>query len=273
MWTASFGSATRRARRRALLAGVVVSLIASGCSATLPFQNNASTPGADARPPSWHTGAAGQVAGSLHGIACPTPDQYWAGGAIEIGGAGRPLMEPYAAGTWSVANTPAIPDGMFFGVACSGPGDCWAVGRVAAANGPQPLIEHYTGTGWSVVATPSTAGWLSSVGCPGTNDYWAVGIGARDSRQLTGVTCATATRCWAVGSHWGPSTQPLIEQSLRGGWATADSPSLPGGGHTELSAVTCPSTTCWAVGTRNSGSRTLAAAPLIESTSVRAAGP
>lgn len=69
---------------------------------------------------------------------------------------------------------------------------------------------------------------------------------ANTNNLLYGVTCASATDCWAVGNN--SPYQTLIEQNTGGAWTQVSSPS-PGSGQNLLYSVTCVSTAdCWAVG-------------------------
>ncbi len=92
-------------------------------------------------------------------------------------------------------------------------------------------MEHYAGTGWNPV--PAAAAQR------GTLD------------ELSGVSCLSATDCWAVGVRSGLHPGNLIEHyGPHEGWTVADPPAPQG----ELYAVNCePSLRqCWAVGSSSS---------------------
>ena len=117
---------------------------------------------------------------------------------------------------------------------------CMAVGHYfgQTSNVNKTLIELWDGTTWSVVPTPNR------------------GSGPDD--DLSGVSCASAGACTAVGSYLNSSThfgQTLIESWNGTTWSLAPSPSRGTGGNS-LAAVSCASAdACMAVGTH--GNRTL----------------
>ena len=115
------------------------------------------------------------------------------------------------------------------GVTCFGASDCWAVGSSGTPETSTNLIEHYNGTAWSLGTAPSfSAGIYSLLGrdlrqrhvCwavgyerSGTlsaliEEYsagaWSVATGAAISGavdfEFAGVTCVSASECWAVGT-------------------------------------------------------------------------
>jgi hypothetical protein len=94
------------------------------------------------------------------------------------------------------------------------------------SNVAQTLVEHWDGISWSIV--------------PSNNSNSA------QNNYLFGVTCASASECWAVGYFFnGSSTQALIERWDGTAWAIATSPSIGN----RLFGVTCVSASqCWAVG-------------------------
>src|SRR5207244_865516 len=97
----------------------------------------------------------------------------------------------------------------------------------AAAPPSMPLAP--TAANWTIVASPNTS---------------------TTQNNLLGVTCVSASDCWAVGSNVAGSGAPrtLIEHWDGTVWAVVSSPnaSLP---NNVLSSVTCVSASdCWAVG-------------------------
>src|SRR5438105_4011598 len=128
-------------------------------------------------------------------------------------------------------------------VTCVSANDCWAVGSYWNGSNDQALIEHYDGTSWSVVASPSpgptNGSYLVAITCLNANSCWAVGsyslastgtIGFGNTpvgelplieyydgtvwsivtsppgppyTVLRGVSCLSATDCWAVGHYGG----------------------------------------------------------------------
>ena len=134
---------------------------------------------------------------------------------------------------WSVVSDRLPSGGSLNAVACVSGDVCWAVGAVDDGNHSQLLIEHGIGGKWAIVRAPA----MSTA--PGA------------SPALSGVTCVTATDCWAVGSaatEGGPAVQPLIAHYAGSGWSLVNGPHITGSGG-ELSAVACVNADdCWAVG-------------------------
>jgi hypothetical protein len=99
------------------------------------------------------------------------------------------------------------------------------------------VVLALSDTGRGSVAPPSPIGTTSPSPPPTFPDY-----------ALNGVTCLSASDCWAVGvsSSVNGTTQPLIEHYAGSSWAMVSTPkSNPG----SLSGVTCLSAAdCWAVG-------------------------
>src|SRR5205085_298509 len=137
---------------------------------------------------------------------------------------------------WSIipsANTSPTQQNFLNGVTCASASDCWAVGYY---NDPgiienSTLIEHWDGILWSIVTSPN----------PGTQNI------------LNGVTCASASECWAVGydgpgSGDNPGGHSLIEQWNGTSWSIVSSPTITGALN-DLYSVACASASeCWAVG-------------------------
>jgi hypothetical protein len=99
----------------------------------------------------------------------------------------------------------------------------------------QTLVEHWNGMTWKIVASPNQ---------PGLTD-----------NGLTGVSCVSAIDCTAVG-HWSNDVvgRTLVEHWNGAKWSIVASPSPAGVPQSELTAVTCRSsstthtTSCIAVG-------------------------
>jgi len=143
---------------------------------------------------------------------------------------------PEAGRTWSVS-TPSVPGApitSLVAVTCVTASNCWAVGdrfRSSSSNAGPGLVEHYAGHGWRPVTAAAAQ--------RGTLD------------ELSGVSCLSATDCWAVGTRSGLHPGNLIEHyGPREGWTVVDPPAPQG----ELSSVTCESSVgqCWAVGSSSS---------------------
>ncbi len=154
------------------------------------------------------------------------------GGLLFSAQAAASPARPEAGRTWS-AITPTVPGApitSLVAVTCVTARDCWAVGdrfRSSSSNSGPGLVEHYAGNGWRPVTAAAAQ--------RGTLD------------ELFGVSCVSATDCWAVGVRSGLHPGNLIEHyGPRKGWTVVDPPAPQG----ELYAVTCesPLGQCWAVG-------------------------
>ena len=122
-------------------------------------------------------------------------------------------------------------------VSCPSSKNCWAVGEYQTASSPDlNQALHWNGSAWSQISAPSP--------CGSFND-------------LLGVSCTSATNCWAVGDDSG-LTGPTVGQALHWNgskWSRGTVPN-PSTIFNELFGVRCTSASdCWAVGedTSNSG--------------------
>lgn len=240
-----------------MTAGLVLAICGAACGGaqggtpgSLASGAASGTPSLGASPPvigpvSWSTSSSPNPPGStgawLYGLTCVTADDCWAVGESNSGDTdsnGQILFEHDTGSGWSLTGSPAVPgstSSRLQAMACAGTGDCWAVGDYIDASGAShTLIEHDTGGGWTVAPSPTPAG-------DGEID-------------LDGVTCVSASDCWAVGysDASGPNSTgvgTVIEQYKGSDWTIVPSPSASGGRTDELAAVTCVSADdCWAVG-------------------------
>ena len=106
-------------------------------------------------------------------------------------------------------------------------------GNAAAPASSMPLAP--TGAVWSIVTSPNTS--------------------TTQDNNLSDVTCASASNCWAVGSYWTPSIiknlphHTLIERWNGTAWSIVTSPNTSTTEYNQLSEVACASASdCWAVG-------------------------
>jgi len=147
--------------------------------------------------------------GSLSGVSCPTAKFCV---AVGTDGAGA-LIERWNGRRWS-ASVPSSPSAMLYGVSCPSAASCFAVGTGSAAGGS--LVERWRGGRWTGSVTPVPSGssypWLQS------------------------VSCASATRCLAVGDDLDPG---VYADSWNGrGWHLVSMVAV--GGHLgELTEVRC----------------------------------
>ncbi|TMC48506.1 MAG: hypothetical protein E6J20_18820 [Chloroflexi bacterium] len=237
---------------------------------------------------------AGMLDAELAAVACMSSSDCVAVGLYSVpGGNSFPFSERWDGTTWSLLTTP-YPAGEQFGglrgVACAAVDDCWAVGWVYLGD-YQALVEHWDGVTWTISASlPQVQ--LSAVTCVATAACWAAG-GTEPSTGLTqpfvarwdgaswtastaqappgdqdaeldGISCASASVCWAVGrvqQLFVPGYQPLIEQWGSGSWSIT-SGGVPPTAVGTLSAVSCASPAlCYAAGYSTSAN---GPAPLLE---------
>ena len=176
------------------------------------------------------------------GVACATPTncfavgtyynassqataliEHWTGSSWTIESAARPVIIPGSPPTYS-------PLTYFNGIVCPSASSCYAVGASYSTNGYlRTLIEHWGGTAWSVQNAPTTSGSGDTI--------------------LSGVSCASTTSCFAVGSHSTATHSSTFIARLDGTtWALSASPN-PSPSVNELTSVSCASAgSCLALG-------------------------
>ena len=231
---------------------------------------------------SWSDSAGGSVNGNSAAVACAAVSQCLAVAAD--GSAAR-----WDGSTWATIATPP-PNGTdqagLFGVTCVSASECFAVGNIGQPFEMKTLVERWSGTEWSRSASPTptpAAGVLSAVTCRTADRCIAVGRNTRvswtrgqdeaalierwngirwsidtvpgsaaDSRRLAGVVCASAARCFAVGTQYALnafSPRSLMEQWDGRRWTIVDPVTSVGSGRNELSGAACAGEKrCFAVG-------------------------
>jgi hypothetical protein len=189
--------------------------------------------------------------GVLNAVACTSATQCWAVGGYAIfdaigDDASQTLIEQWNGTSWSIVSSPNSGGGsnVLRAVTCTSATQCWAVGDYfnTTSSVYQTLIEQWNGTSWSIVT--------SANGRPG-------GSGPVHN-HLYGVTCASATQCWAVGeyfigfdNHTNARYNTVVLQWNGTSWTIFASPnsSNPDSVENNLKSVVCNSTSdCWAVG-------------------------
>src|SRR5882762_7976200 len=137
---------------------------------------------------------------------------------------------------WAIVNSPnvlATRDNYLNGVTCVSTSDCWAVGYHQSDPGgaPQTLIEQWDGAQWSIVPSPNKL--FDPI--------------YKNPNSLYGVTCVSASDCWAVGDYTDsnpPYYHTLIEQWDGTQWSIVTSPTPTAAtdyDNVHLSGVTCAS--------------------------------
>jgi hypothetical protein len=189
----------------------------------------------------------------LSGVTCASASNCWAVGYAFDSNAPQTLVKAYDMiierwnGTlWTIDTSPninATHNQLLRGVTCVSASDCWAVGFDWAGGTTyyQTLIERWDGTLWAIVSSPNTS--------------------ATQYNLLSGVTCVSASNCWAIGNASASGAyQTLIERWDGTSWAIVASPNTSAAQTNFLSSATCVSASdCWAVGSYDNGraSRTL----------------
>ncbi len=164
----------------------------------------------------------------LSGIACPT-----ATSCVAVGGTGTTFAERWNGTTWSVtpSASPARPASALAAVTCPSANNCVAVGQFLSLTNPNTpyavmLIERWNGHRWAIdpSAGPNAA-----------------------ARRPTGAACATATRCFAVGTV--RDAHGFVEQWDGSHWTVVSGVESNDGGLSEFFGVTCSTATrCFAFG-------------------------
>jgi len=179
--------------------------------------------------------------GTLAADAFPGTDRCIAVGSSDTSAGTSALAESWNGTAWGVQHVPVPVAGTHSAldaVSCSAASACTAVGYYTSNAGVQaPLAEGWNGSTWSVQPTPVATSATVSV--------------------LTGVSCASATSCVAVGGdEAGQNVQDRLAYSWNGTrWTLVEASSPPGGVYGFLAGVSCTApTACIAVGNELSAS-------------------
>lgn len=144
----------------------------------------------------------------------------------------QPIGSPHAAG---------VDDSSLTGVSCVQVELCFAVGQQSRSDaaGEQSLAARWNGTTWQVLPTPN----------PRT--------GAGGEVLLAGISCASASRCVAVGQYFDARTIPITPILLAwdgSTWSQLDAGLPAGASRAWLSGIDCMTEQiCLAVGTQTTG--------------------
>src|SRR5207249_4537380 len=104
------------------------------------------------------------------------------------------------------------------------------------------LVEHWDGSAWSVVSSPNPL--------------------ASQNNFFNGVTCFSASDCWAVGDYYvglpGTHHQTLTEHYDGTGWSIISSANTSSSQENVLYDISCTTPNdCWTVGSNDSAGKTL----------------
>ncbi len=188
---------------------------------------------------------------------------------------------------WTVQHGPRAPGGTLVGVSCTSPRACMAVGSYSGHTS-RVLTERWNGSRWTIVRARLPAGAIqggfNDVSCTSARACTAVGdydINARQTNVLverwngsrwsiqsaldqagvpvsvlSGVSCASARACTAVGEYGSPPNTPpfvLIEHWNGSRWSIQPTPDASGR-EGFLSGVSCTArSACTAVGASANG--------------------
>jgi len=197
------------------------------------------------------------------GVSCLRSGQCLAVGASEGLYYGYNFSEWWNGKGWHRLSSPKVSNG----VACITPNYCLAVGDVPGPHGERASVQRWDGHRWRpALALGPTDTYFSDISCVPSGRCAAVGgtpqggkdflfavwngrtwhvrrIATRSFDDLTGVSCATASACEAVGSA---GSRPV---AYRWNGSTWRAQSLPNPGSGEIEAVSCSSASaCMAVG-------------------------
>jgi hypothetical protein len=185
----------------------------------------------------------------LTGMACPAAGSCWAVGYFFPTDFSGTLTEKWNGTKWAVVHTPSSGSGELIGDACATTSACIAVG---ISNKLFAIGQQWNGTSW-VTATPkkpsgATSSELNGAACTKATACVAVGtdttasgspalaegwngaswaieatpaISGSTFATLTGVSCVSATLCWAAGTSDSSSgtSSPLLEKWNGASWS------------------------------------------------------
>jgi hypothetical protein len=230
---------------------------------------------------------AGIKNGGLDMVSCPSVTNCVAIG--EYSGGSGVLTEVWNGKAWTPGKLlpPAGIRIYINALACAAVNDCLAAGYYSLAKGYQtyPLAESWNGRKWTAIRLPHPAktvyAYLYGVSCATRTSCVAVGTvdlstgtggaladsltGAKwsystppapahgFSATLSGVSCAAAKSCVAVGYYTAAPDTPALAESWNG--KTWKPVRVPGAANAQLAAIACVSATrCVAVGGEPAGS-------------------
>lgn len=228
---------------------------------------------------------AGATTSGFTGVSCSSPLACTAVGfsSLTAGREGtcapcQSLAESWNGAAWAIQPTPVPPgDSARYGkgVSCTSPDACTMVGyrvRQHPSYGLESLADAWNGTDWST-QRDTTLGYLAGVSCSSASACVAAAdVGATPSVEtwdgrawrlvglpvpidtgdslLNGVSCSSTAACTVVGEYLSSLTNEwaIIAEAWNGStWNLQKTPD-PGGASSSLNSVSCPSSTCIAVG-------------------------
>jgi hypothetical protein len=177
--------------------------------------------------------------GTVTAVSCPSTGACEAvGGYRNTSGAGAPLAESWNGAAWALQAAP-LPAGAnsadLTAVSCTAAASCEAVGAQAGSSGTTALAEAWNGSTWAVQPIPDPAGGAAV--------------------DLTGISCASADNCEAVGNYNSSTIPAILAERWNGtSWSIQTTPDPGGTSYASLAAVSCPvANDCEAVGADSLG--------------------
>ena len=164
------------------------------------------------------SGASAGSGAGLFSVSCPSPTSCFAVGDIATETAttfaAKSLIEHWDGSTWSIVPSPVVSgatDVFLSGVSCTSSTSCFAVG--ASSSSPatfdqfvgSPLVERWDGSAWSIIPSAGPSDALEA--------------------ELLGVSCVSASSCYAVGDFQAPAIGgALLEHWDGANWAVVPNP-------------------------------------------------
>ncbi len=187
-------------------------------------------------------------------VSCSSASSCWAAGAYGDSSVTDSqtlnLALRWNGTSWSQVKTPN-PGGLanddlsqLTAIRCTSATSCWGVGTYGLFGATTKLhnqVLHWNGKKWSKRSVPNPAGTA-----PG------------DANQLTGLSCTSASNCWAAGSTTTPGPSTVLNEMLHWNgshWSKTEVPDPNGtsGSNNKLAAISCSAANnCVATGTLGS---------------------
>src|ERR1700694_5240533 len=106
-----------------------------------------------------------------------------------------------------------------------------------------------------LVATVAVGALAATPAASASRFTWSI-VSAPGNNPLSGVTCVSASDCWAVGGSFfsGGTVQSLAQHWNGSAWSIVTTPNTSPSQTNDLIGVACASSSdCWAVGIADSG--------------------
>ena len=186
----------------------------------------------------------GNAGTRLNGVSCNSHISCVAVGSGSVSGNEVTVVESWDGDTWSIVTSPNAGTGSELNaVSCSNPTSCMAVGDDSISSDKwQTLGEIWNGTSWSVTPSPNPGNYddfPSAVSCTSSTNCVTAGAYYNDSvrtpaqtlieswsggswtttpspdpgpktNSLSGVSCASANKCFAVGDLQSSGSHALV---------------------------------------------------------------